>query len=619
MLATKNKKLISTEADNAIRRCLDSSKSFSVIAGAGSGKTTSLVEALKYLRSQNGTELRRNDKKIACITYTNRAVDVISSRLDWDDLFLVSTLHGFLWQNIRRFTPNIRDAIRDFIIPNYIEKKSQDDNGGSSKKAIAAREKIFSLREDLENLDNVVHFVYNDTNYSKYAEGLLSHDDVINIAAYLIAENSTLRKILTQKFPYIFIDEAQDTFSNVVESLNKLCNNDGLPVIGYFGDPMQQIYEKRAGDFTGSTNSELISKVENFRSSQRVVRFLNAFRTDLEQETAGANRNIEGTVSITLIEAESPAGERRKYTKEQILRASQRFDAAMSDWGWQDRHEVKKLFLVRQMIARRLGFPTLQDLFTGKFASLNAQDQYQTGNHFLLKPFVDSIYQIQIAIKENDIKKVIETLRKTSPTFDPKGVNKTKTLVEMKELALDLTERLAELWKNQTLREILMFCRENDLCNISEKLSNHLDREPMEVEYNNEEHSLDKGDWLADEFFQLKTDEIKPFVEFVSNQTPLSTQHGVKGEEYKDVVVIFDDIEASWHRYSFSKTLTPDTSGAPSDGQLERSRKLAYVCFSRAEENLRIILFTPDPNSAKTELISYGFFEENEISILSIE
>ena len=78
---------------------------------------------------------------------------------------------------------------------------------------------------------------------------------------------------------------------------------------------------------------------------------------------------------------------------------------------------------------------------------------------------------------------------------------------------------------------------------------------------------------------------------------------------------MFDDTEAAWNNYSFTKTLTPNTSGNPTEGQYERSRKLAYVCFSRAEENLRILLFTPDPEAAKNELIENNLFEESQIVI----
>jgi DNA helicase II / ATP-dependent DNA helicase PcrA len=614
-MGTKIQKLQETSADNEIKSCLDAQQSFSMVAGAGSGKTTSLVSALKYLREVEGLRLRRDDKKIACITYTKRAVEVISNRLDWDELFCVSTLHSFLWGEVRRFTPNIREALRGYLIPRHIAKKQRDDNGGQSKRAVAAREKIASLQADLGRLDAVDKFEYSDTNFSDYTQGRLNHNDVIDIAAYLISENEILRRLIGQKYPYIFVDEAQDTFENVVEALNKLCEDEGLPVVGYFGDPMQQIYDKRAGDFTGPANSTWITKEENFRSSRKVIDLLNEFRQDVQQFPAGKNADIEGSVLVRLVRAEVPEGERRRYTEDQIVRTSARFEDALESWGWHGRDDVKHLFLVRQMIARRLGFPELQKLFTGPFASTQAQEDYEKGEHFLLKAFVISIHPLVQAQRDGNLRRVIDVLRNSSPAFNPQGVNADRTLGEMRERSIELMRRLSDLWDKNTLGEILMFCRENELCEISNRLMEHLDREPREEAYDPDLHSSDKSDWLADAFFGMSTSEIQPFVEFISDNTPLSTQHGVKGEEYKDVLVVFDDTEAAWNNYSFTKTLTPNTSGNPTEGQYNRSRKLAYVCFSRAEENLRILLFTPNPEIAKGELISNKLFEENQISI----
>jgi len=63
-----------------------------------------------------------------------------------------------------------------------------------------------------------------------------------------------------------------------------------------------------------------------------------------------------------------------------------------------------------------------------------------------------------------------------------------------------------------------------------------------------------------------------------------------------------------------SRTVKP---GEPTEGQYDRSRRLAYVCFSRAEKNLRIVLFTPAPETARKELVSNNLFEEDQISIAS--
>ncbi|MEO1523464.1 MAG: UvrD-helicase domain-containing protein, partial [Cyanobacteria bacterium J06633_2] len=68
--------------DDEIYSCLDldSPKSFFLFAGAGSGKTRSLVEVLKRFRQNSIHRLRRNGQKVAVITYTNAACDEIKRR-----------------------------------------------------------------------------------------------------------------------------------------------------------------------------------------------------------------------------------------------------------------------------------------------------------------------------------------------------------------------------------------------------------------------------------------------------------------------------------------------------------------------------------------------------------
>ena len=70
------------------------------------------------------------------------------------------------------------------------------------------------------------------------------------------------------------------------------------------------------------------------------------------------------------------------------------------------------------------------------------------------------------------------------------------------------------------------------------------------------------------------------------------------------IIGFYDDIEAAWNLYSFAKMLVPEIAGSPTEGQLDRSIRLAYVSFSRAVENLRILLFTADPKGTKNILIA---------------
>lgn len=605
-----------TEADNEIVQCLDENRSFSVVAGAGSGKTTSLVRALDHIRKTSGKKLHRDDQKVACITFTNRAVEVISERLGWDDLFVISTIHSFLWGEIKRFTEDIRACLKEVIIPTKIEKYERRDNGGNSQRAIRAREKVATLTANLADLESVEKFKYDKTsNFSNYSEGQLSHDDLIAISSHLISQNPILQKIIGQQYPYIFIDEAQDTFEEIVEAFNTVCKKKGLPLIGYFGDPMQQIYRGRLGDFEAPDGSLVITKEENFRSAPQVVELLNSFRGDVEQFAAGANEDIDGSVELLLVQAEDPENPRNRYSNEQLDRVSNQFEEILDSWEWNDQENVKILFLARQMIARRLGFEELHTLFTGEYSSFRSQNDYDSGDHYLLKPFVSTIWPLIKKYKQQDMRSIMGILRKYSPAFNPDGVNARNSLKEMLELADSHVKELAEHWDSENIGSILRFVRNKKLYNLSDQLLEDLDREPMGEKYDSNKDSEDKGRWLTDNFLTMKVSEIPSYIDFVNDNTPFSTQHGVKGEEYSNVVVLFDDVEAAWNLYSFSKMLTPGTSGEGTEGQQDRSKKLAYVCFSRAEVNLRVILFTPDPQAAKNELIETNIFSKDQVSL----
>lgn len=607
-----------TEADTEIANCLNNAKSFAVIAGAGSGKTTSLIEALKKIRETQGRQLRGRGQKVLCITYTNRAVGVISSRLGYDELYTVTTLHGFLWGEVSRFQAPLREALVEHVIPAHIEKAQQDDNSGNSKKAIAARKKVERLRAELAELfENRPPVKYEETAVSDYSKCVLNHDDIIVVASYLIATKPVLQKGLGFKYPYIFVDEAQDTFPQVMSALNSVCENEGLPIIGYFGDPMQQIYDKRAGNFSGPEGSQPIVKRENFRCSVSVINLLNQFRDDVEQFPAGKNVDVEGSVEIIIARAPDPEGPRRTYTPEQLDHVSNMFHEALRKWEWQDDPSVKKLFLARQMIARRLNFSRLHRLFTGDYSSSRSQSDYEDGTHYLLKPFIQGVNPLVSASIKGDPKRVLEILRQTSPAFFPGGVNKGKSLKQMLNQADEVCRRLTDLWSEATTKDILKYCEESTLLPISDRLSAQLARNVREdFDKENDDHQRDKGDWLADDFFKMDCSEIGPYCAFLDENSPFSTQHGSKGEEYPNVLVMIDDIEASWNTYSFGKTLTPGTAGKPTDRQAELTKKLAYVCFSRAEVNLRILFFSLDPEKAGRELIDKGLFREEQVSCI---
>src|ERR1017187_7316648 len=101
---------VDDKVDEKIIACLDLDrpKSFFLFAGAGSGKTRSLVNALGGLRAQSGKRMRLHGQQVAVITYTNAACDEIQRRLDFDLLIVVKTIHSFVWELIQGFNTDIR-------------------------------------------------------------------------------------------------------------------------------------------------------------------------------------------------------------------------------------------------------------------------------------------------------------------------------------------------------------------------------------------------------------------------------------------------------------------------------------------------------------------------------
>lgn len=452
----------------------------------------------------------------------------------------------------------IRRVLTEDRVPALLAKAEEKAaEKGQTKEGLKQRGKADRLAEDLRALPEVAKFTYEDSEFSNYRKGELGHTDVIEIASYLLRTNAIFRRITALRFPYIFVDEAQDTFKSIVEGLNLVCAGEGLPIVGYFGDPWQQIYDDRAGDFGPPEGGSVITKTENFRSSATVIAFLNAFRDDVEQYPAGDNKDRPGSVSVRLIRAEKPEEPRSTYSQAQVNRALERMESALREWGWNDREDVMRLLLARQMIARRLGFGPLNDLFNNdKMASGRAKDAYEDGSHFLLAPFLSTICPLLRARESGESHRVIEVLRRESPAFAVDGENAMRSLRYMLQASQTAIDELHRRWSEDTVGGILRHCASTRLIRVSEKLREHLARKPRQEAYDEALHAQEKGDWLADAFFAMKPETLLPYAKFIQDNSAFSTQHGVKGEAFA-VGAVFGGLEIGQDR--------PDRLAHPAD------------------------------------------------------
>jgi len=108
------KRLKEDKKDNSLKEIfslIDKKKSFVLEAGAGSGKTWTLIESIKYVLKNKAEELKKNNQKIICITYTNVAADEIKNRIENNSLVSISTIHDFLWNLIKDYQYELKEEI----------------------------------------------------------------------------------------------------------------------------------------------------------------------------------------------------------------------------------------------------------------------------------------------------------------------------------------------------------------------------------------------------------------------------------------------------------------------------------------------------------------------------
>ena len=189
-----------SELSTVMANCLnlENPKSFFLFAGAGSGKTRALVEAMKMFRQKYGQEFRLSARKVAVITYTNAARDEIKHRIDYDSIFEVSTIHSFAWKLIQTYHKDIREWLSHNLKMKIkaLEEKQQKGRAGKASDDRAVQ--IGQKQKRLERLDTIKYFTYNP-NGENIGKNSLNHTEVISIAAEFLTDRLLMQRILIRK------------------------------------------------------------------------------------------------------------------------------------------------------------------------------------------------------------------------------------------------------------------------------------------------------------------------------------------------------------------------------------------------------------------------------------
>ena len=609
-----------------IFQSIDAGRNFLLSGGAGSGKTYSLVSVIRQAILENPTA------KVACMTYTNAAVKEIEERVNHKNLN-VSTIHDFLWDNIKHFQKELKVAIIALANDEEVSRISIDDANPIPNTYYEGLEDGIQYKE-----------------YVRLRDGIISHDELLLVANYLFDKYPKLSSIVKDKFQFIFIDEYQDTSKAVVDTfLTHFKKSERKNIIGFFGDAMQSIYEDGIGnldEYKGQDADKVkeIPKKQNRRNPQLVINLANKLRTDgIIQEPSidiNAPNMVEGIVKKgTVLFLYSTDGNIEKVEK-----------SLGENYGWDfnNTKQTKELNLTHNLIASKAGFRELMDIYDSdpiiglKTDILNKIKDNKKNNRPEIA--IDDNDTFDVVVDKFQLKNIQRNLKKDILLADPIKAElynqlKDKLFSEVRKIYMNkdaLTDDKKQdkddenkkgskrdnlikhlfkiqnsisLYKNKQYNEFLRvtdyrihirsiankrLLKENidNLINVGEKTIEEVITDAHEKGISLIDDRLlvfkEKNQYLYNRVKDVKFNEFQKLYEYLEGQTPFSTQHKTKGAEFDNVLVILDN--GGWNNYNFEKMFL----GTATPSVLERTQKLFYVCCTRAKENLVVFFHNPD-------------------------
>ena len=568
-----------------------------VIAGAGSGKTRTIVHRLAWLHAQGIPS-----EAMILLTFTRKAAAEMlqrAGRLLGHSLHHVQggTFHGFAYSILRQTPPawaggpiTIMDAADSAAA---LQQCKEELKIGRSARSFPRVQSILSLFSKARNkeigisellgLESPHLLVHADdlerlaTAYASWRRehALLDYDDLLSELEALLQERPDLAERLRERYCYIMVDEYQDTNRSQARLTRLLAGEQGNVMA--VGDDAQSIYAFRGADIRNILdfqmlfkNTRIIRLEENYRSTQPVLDVANA------------------------VLAPSPtAFAKRLFTSKQ---------------GGEPVRLVRPMNDLRQadLVARRLD-ELLQTCRAPEIAVL-FRAGYQS-------------YHLEVALAKRGI-----SFRKYGGLRYAEAAHVKDTLAFIRLLInpLDMPslERVAALSKGvgaKTARKIFILARAGDAAGLSKVCAKHPDLAadlallddlraarllPVELLSRVIEHyrprleSMYPEDWPRrlqglDELRHIASSyaETDQLVADLSLETPdeevdeansvvLSTIHSAKGLEW-DAVLIIDLVEERFpSRHALAR---------PED--FEEERRLMYVACTRAREHLE--LFVP--------------------------
>lgn len=512
------------------------------------------------------------------------------TQLDKDNFIeLMESKKDIFYRVISKSAAQVRSNFTDVIelFPNILTAKLRFE------KTVKKLYKIKNFNECLENIQNEIDGFKEIKYDSKFNSDILhkmiiSHDTLLDYSHEIISNYNILKQIIINKYPYILIDEYQDTNEKVVNIIRNLASyaneNRYNLFIGYFGDTAQNIYDTGVGVRINSIHTELenINKRFNRRSSEKIINVINRIRNDNIEQVSIYEDSDCGVVEFI-------QGERE--TLDSFIYECKR------DWIINSNNKLHCLVLKNKLVANYNGFKNIYDSFNEtKYYKQN----WDSINSELLSNDLLKLGKIQVLFFNIlKFKFDLDNSNTAVPVIVKEDIYKPLKF-NFKEL-YELIELLKTI-RGDTLKEyiesIFEIYNENEIKGLNKVIENIFKKLDGGYSYEHfisyllstlfkdiEEEELEGAIVKIEDLLSIRMTEYKFWFNFINkdenSDVVYHTYHGTKGEEYDNVVIIMENN----FRSNDNKFSNFFTSEEPIN---ENTKNLLYVACSRAIKNLRI-------------------------------
>ncbi len=587
---------INDEQENAILE----HKSVLLIACPGSGKTRTLTFKIAYELSR----LKTDKEFVIAITYTNNAADEIKDRVellgvDTTQLW-IGTIHSFCMEWILKpyhlYSNRLKNGFKicnsfdtEKLLTEICKKYSNPKVTFYDFQYYATINGTYKFTSKTSNQNNHIKSILKEYFSILEKNNQLDFEQILFYAYDLLKTKPVISSILCKLFPFILIDEYQDTKEIQYHIISKILNaNKGCSKTLIVGDPNQSIYNSLGGypmpknELEKLLGFELkkLSLDKNYRSSKAIINYFDYYKTFATPIIAfGNNKDYSSLITYN-------------------------FSVSLDDLI----EEITKLILFN---VQEAGISPNEICIVAPqwihIASITRKLMVRLPDYSFdgpgMAPFSRDIENFwfkiaRIALTEPSPFMYVRRLRWSKEVLndlDAAGIDITK--ISNKEF-LKICNSI-EIDENDGLTYLRFFFDQ-----ICDRLKININNFPLLEEHHTSFFAS------SESRIQKLIDEGNSFIGEIENfrkvfrqkdGITVSTIHGVKGEEYDTVIgfALLDDYVPHFN----------DTNG------YENSKKLLYVLASRARKNLHLIsetsrginYYNPEGKSATPHLLEYDY------------